>query len=291
MLCAAGCGLWQAAPLCCNARWWWCRRGCRWCCLVGAGLFAESLSKLEHIDLKLDPVNRYIVHINPQTAGYSQRQVGELYRTIEERFHALPGVEKVGISSFTPMEDNNNGWGVQIQGKPEHNAIATFIKANAEYFDSVGTRVVRGRGLRTRIRRARTRCRGEQGIRAATVQAGRKPDRAALRQAMKNRSGDWEIVGVVEDTAYQSATWKDHMMYFVPPAAASAECRLPDSIDKDENMYAGAIVLKTNRPVPEMEELARKTLAGINPNLSVVRFQTFTAQIADQFSQGGCFRD
>jgi hypothetical protein len=34
-----------------------------------------------------------------------------------------------------------------------------------------------------------------------------------------------------------------------------------------------------------MEELARKTLAGINPNLSVVRFQTFTAQIAEQFGQ------
>ncbi len=46
-----------------------------------------------------------------------RRQVGELYRTIEERFHAIPGVEKVGISSFTPMEDNNNGWGVQVAGK------------------------------------------------------------------------------------------------------------------------------------------------------------------------------
>jgi ABC-type antimicrobial peptide transport system permease subunit len=33
-----------------------------------------------------------------------------------------------------------------------------------------------------------------------------------------------------------------------------------------------------------MEELARKTLAGINSNLSVVKFQTFEAQIADQFS-------
>jgi macrolide transport system ATP-binding/permease protein len=34
-----------------------------------------------------------------------------------------------------------------------------------------------------------------------------------------------------------------------------------------------------------METLARKTLAGINPNLSVVRFQTFDAQIAEQFSE------
>ncbi|HEY3706064.1 MAG TPA: FtsX-like permease family protein [Terracidiphilus sp.] len=56
-------------------------------------------------------------------------------------------------------------------------------------------------------------------------------------------------------------------------------------IDKDENMCAGAIVLKTSRPVPSMEQLAEKTLAGINPNLSVVRSQTFTDQIAEQFGQ------
>src|SRR5262249_370400 len=105
--------------------------------LVGAGLFAKSPNKLQHLDLKLDPVNRYTVNINPQTAGYAQHQLGDLHRVIEERFHALPGVEKVGIASFTPMEDNNNGWGVQVQGKPEHNALATSIKANAEYFDSV----------------------------------------------------------------------------------------------------------------------------------------------------------
>jgi macrolide transport system ATP-binding/permease protein len=78
--------------------------------LVSAGLFARSLSKLQNTDLKLDAKNRYIVHINPQAAGYSQRQVGDLYRMIEERFHALPGVEKVGICTYTPMEDNNDGW-------------------------------------------------------------------------------------------------------------------------------------------------------------------------------------
>jgi predicted lysophospholipase L1 biosynthesis ABC-type transport system permease subunit len=46
--------------------------------LVGAGLFSQSLSKLQHTDLKLDSTNRYIVHFNPQAAGYSQRQVGDL---------------------------------------------------------------------------------------------------------------------------------------------------------------------------------------------------------------------
>ena len=56
-------------------------------------------------------------------------------------------------------------------------------------------------------------------------------------------------------------------------------------IEKDENMYAGAIVLQTNRPIPEMEKMARKALASINSNLSVVKFQSFEGQIADQFSE------
>jgi len=116
--------------------------------LVSAGLFAESLNKLEHIDLKLDATNRYIAHIKPQSAGYTQRQVGELYREIEDRFHAIPGVEKVGISSYTPMEDNNDGWSVVVEGKPDPHLESAALRANPEYFDSVGTRLLMGRGIR-----------------------------------------------------------------------------------------------------------------------------------------------
>ena len=35
--------------------------------------------------------------------------------------------------------------------------------------------------------------------------------------------GDYEIVGVVEDTAYQSVRWKDHTMYFLPLMQRAAE--------------------------------------------------------------------
>src|ERR1019366_3754658 len=86
--------------------------------LAGAGLFSQSLNKLQHTNLRLDARNRYIAHINPQAAGYAATQLEALYRTIEQRFHELPGVKKVGISLYTPMEDNNWGTGVQVQGQP-----------------------------------------------------------------------------------------------------------------------------------------------------------------------------
>jgi macrolide transport system ATP-binding/permease protein len=118
--------------------------------LAGAGMFIQSLNKLKSIDLKLDSTNRYIVHINPQAAGYATPQVEALYRTIENRFHAIPGVEKVGISTYTPMEENNWGEDVQIQGQPYQNGEASWVRGNAEYFDSVGTHVLMGRGFTPR---------------------------------------------------------------------------------------------------------------------------------------------
>ena len=46
-----------------------------------------------------------------------------------------------------------------------------------------------------------------------------------------------------------------------------------------------AIVIQTDRPMDNMQSLARQTLAAINPNLSVVKFQTFDEQIADRLTQ------
>ena len=250
--------------------------------LVGAGLFAESLNKLEHIDLKLDATNRYIVHMSPPTAGYATTQVGDLYRQIEERFHAIPGVTKVGIASYTPMEDDNNGWSVVVEGKPDPHLNASYAKVNPEYFDSVGTRVVMGRGFRVQDTAGSTTV---AVVNKNFVEKLFKPGENPIGQHFgggEKSAGDYEIVGVVENTPYQSAEWTDHRMYFVPLPQRPLSWTEP--IEKDENMYAEAIVVETDRPMPGMEELARKTLAAINPNLSVVRFQTFSAQIAEQFS-------
>jgi predicted permease len=249
--------------------------------LVGAGLFSQSLNKLQHADMQLETKNRYMVHINPQAAGYTQTQLEALYRTMEERFHVLPGVVKVGISAYTPMEDNNWGTGVQVQGQPNigHDASASIVRVNAQYFDAVGTRVVMGRG----IRETDTSTAPSVAVVNKTFAKKFFPRTNPIGQHFGNgpdATGDYQIVGVVEDTAYNSVRWKDHRMYFLPLMQRPASAKEP--IDKDMSLWAGAIVLETARPMSDMESLARRTLAGINPNLTVVKFQTFDAQIADR---------
>jgi len=247
--------------------------------LVGAGLFAQSLNKLQSADMHLDTRNRYIVHITPQAAGYSQTQVEQLYRTMEARFHALPGVLKVGIATYTPMEDNNWSNTVHVQGKNDADKNASFVKANAEYFDSVGTRVVMGRGFTPQD------IMGAPPITVVNrefVKQFFKPGENPIGHRMGGDPKDYEIVGVVEDTTYTEVQWKDHAMYFVPITQRPVDSKEP--VTSDMSMYAGAIVLQTGHPVNNMEKLAASTLSSINPNLTVVKFQTFDQQIADRFT-------
>lgn len=248
--------------------------------LVGAGLFSQSLTRLEHIDLKLDSRNRYIVHFNPQAPGYTQRQVGDLYQMLEQRFHAIPGVEKVGISTFTPMEDNNDGFSVRVQGEPDPHLSASFVKANSDYFDSVGTRVIAGRSIQEQDTPASTII---AVVNESFVKKLFKPGENPIGQhfGAPDRPGDYEIAGVVEDTAYTNATWTNHAMYFVPLLQRPTGIKKP--IENDEMMYASALVLKTARPMNDMETLVRRTFSEINPNLAIMKFQSFDRQIADRF--------
>jgi len=246
--------------------------------LVGAGLFAQSLGKLEHYDMKLDATNRYIVHFDSQSAGYSSAQLPALYRTIEDRFHQIPGIAEVGLSTYTPMEPYNDNTSVQIQGQPNLYRSSSYVWANSEYFDSVGTHLVMGRGFGPQDSpTAPAVAVVNQAFVKTYFKPGENPIGAHL--GSPDSPGDFTIVGVVDDTTYGSVRWKDHSMFFLRLLQQPAGDKKPD-----DYVFARAIVLETTRPMDNMEALARQTLSSINPNLSVVKFQTFSSQIGEQFT-------
>ncbi|WP_158750638.1 ABC transporter permease [Acidobacterium sp. S8] len=254
--------------------------------LVAAGLFAQSLSKAENVDMKLDATNRYIAHINPQAAGYKNTEVEPLYQTIVDRFHAIPGVLKVGLATYTPMEQNNWGSGVKVQGEPDLNKGASWVKGTPEYFDSVGTRVIMGRGFKTQdtLHAPPVAVVNQEFVKqffGKRNPIGHHFGFSGPSQAGKD--GAHEIVGVVEDTTYTSVYWKNHAMYFL---SLTQPAGIPDAdnpLEKDQSMYAGAIVIQTARPIAGFEKIVGDTLASINPNLTIVKFQTFQQQIDDRF--------
>jgi predicted permease len=255
--------------------------------LVAAGLFAQSLSKAENVNMKLDATNRYIAHINPQAAGYTNTEVEPLYQAIVDRFHAIPGVVKVGLATYTPMEANNWGSGVKVQGEADINKGASWVKGTPEYFDSVGTHVVMGRGftLQDTLNAPPVAVVNQEFVKlffGTRNPIGHRFGFSGPGQA--GLDGAHEIVGVVEDTTYSSVYWKNHAMYFLPLTQRAGSANDPKSpLEKDQSMYAGALVIQTSRPVPGFEKIVTDTLASINPNLTIVKFQTFQQQIDDRF--------
>ena len=257
--------------------------------LVAAGLFAQSLNKAENVNMKLDTTNRYIAHINPQGAGYKITELEPLYQAIVDRLHALPGVLKVGLSTYTPMEANDWGSGVKVQGDRNLNKTASWVKCTPEYFDSVGTHVVTGRGFTV-----------QDTLNAPAVAV---VNREFVKQFFGNRNpighrfgfddprhpgadGAHEIVGVVEDTIYTSVYWKDHAMYFLSLTQPAGNGSDPTyRKDQDGSMYAGALVVQTSRPIPGIEKIVGDALASISPNITIVKFQTFQQQIDDRFTE------
>jgi predicted permease len=251
--------------------------------LIAAGLFAQSLNKLQSTDLKLDSHNRYIIHINPQAAGYPGSRVGPLYQAFDNRFHAIPGVVHVAWATYTPMEDDNWGSGFKAEGSTEHTFGASTVWASPEYFDSVGTRVLNGRAIaRQDTPTSPTVVVVNKTFANDAFPKGTNPIGKRIGYGGHDSPLEFQIVGVVDDTPYESVRWKDHAMVFFPMLQRPASNKGP--IDTDGSLFAGAIVVETSHPMPDMESIARETLSSINPNLAVVKFQTFDQQIADRFS-------
>ncbi|WP_187142980.1 ABC transporter permease [Terriglobus albidus] len=254
--------------------------------LVGAGLMAKSLSKLENQDFGIVTENRVVAHFSPESSGYRQEQLQGLYDKITNDLHALPGVDKAALSLYTPLEGNNWGEGVYIQGRPEPGAQAkngaSWLRVGSEYFDIVGHRVLRGRGITAQDTATSLPV---VVVNEAFVKKffsnGENPLGAHFGISGMESVGDWEIVGVVSDIKYNDLRQPTRAMYFRPLLQVAHTKPQDDT----RSLYAGAIMLTTKGHVGNLESQVRRTLANINPNLTVVNYNTFEEQVRGQFDQ------
>jgi macrolide transport system ATP-binding/permease protein len=254
--------------------------------LVAAGLMAKSLNKLENQDFGVVVDNRVVAHFSPENAGYKPEQLQGLYDKIDQNMHALPGVERASLSLYTPLEGNNWGEGVFIQGRPEPGVNdqigASWLRVGPEYFDIVGHRVLRGRGITVHDTATSTPV---VVVNETFVKKffphGENPIGVHFGISGVKSSGDWEIVGVVSDIKYNNLRQPTRAMYF-RPLLQVAHTEPEGDI---RSLYAGAIMLQTKGSIDGLESQIRRTLANIDPNLTVTRYDTFAGQIHGQFNQ------
>jgi len=178
--------------------------------------------------MKLECYEPRYLHINPQAAGYATTQVEALYRTIEDRFHSLPGVgSRWGWPPTRPWKRNNWGTGVKIQGEPDPEKGASWVKGTAILRFGGNTRR-NGPGIfYAGHAKGASRRGGESGVRQAVLRRT-QPHRPPLRPfPIPAKMVPMRIVGVVEDTTYTSVYWKKPRHVLRAADAAASELRQP----------------------------------------------------------------
>jgi len=259
-----------------------------WSVILLAGAFAttKSLSNLEHQNFGIETTNRYVVQFDPKAAGYAPAQLPALDREIENRFGALPGATHVSLARYLPMGGNMWGSCVIREGEPQPGpakaCFAMWDRVSAGFLDSLGVPVVRGRGFSASDSETTQAVALVNEAFARRYFPGENPIGQHFGINLARDSGRFEIVGVFADFMMTNPHGDDRPLFLRP--ATQQLTGLGDA-GEASSMYLGCLVVAFARPVQDAENLMRRTLAGIDPNLTVFKFQTYDAQVAGNFTQ------
>ncbi|MGA8110043.1 MAG: ABC transporter permease [Acidobacteriaceae bacterium] len=266
--------------------------------LCAAGLLILSLRKLEHQHFGFDPTHRTIVRFNAVTSGLQPEQLDDFYRKVNDSLSAIPGVERVAWSTWSPMDGNNYSEDVYIDGQPAPPPgsavnMTSWVRVSPSYFAAIGTRVLEGRTFTDSDNR--------------TSEPEAVVDEAFVKRFLKGENpigahfGDWDaahpavytIVGVVETAQYWPPNDPEeagHPMYFLPSGQWTAPApTTPQGAAEAQFLmnthYMPTLEIETHGAVPELDAQVQNRLAEINPNLMIVHEHSFVEQVQGAFSQ------
>jgi len=257
--------------------------------LAGAILMTRSLINLEHQNFGVATSNRYVVHIDPAGAGYTGQRLPALYRQIEDRFSALPSMVNMSLAMYSPLEGDNWSECVIPQGhpapRPNENCGSTWDRVGIRFLDSIGVPIVRGRGFTEQDTAASPQVAVVNEAFVKRFFSNQDPVGQHFGIDLPQYSGSIEIVGVFADFKMNNPRDPIRPVFLRSLAQPFAGYKEPDLISTETNsMFMQAMVLDFNAPQANADALIRHTLAGIDPNLTVMDLRSFGAQVAGNFN-------
>ena len=114
--------------------------------LAGAGLMVRTLQNLKGLDPGFDTRNILLFNIEPQLAGYKEANADSLYRDLQDRLAATPGVIAVSYSSMPLLSNGLMITGFHLAGTPKDQiSEADMFPVGPKFFDTMHMRVLAGR--------------------------------------------------------------------------------------------------------------------------------------------------
>jgi putative ABC transport system permease protein len=260
--------------------------------LSAAAMLGGSLRNLEHQSFGFDPDGRYLVSITSLLQGnHKQEQLVPLFREIQDRLSAIPGVRGVSSATYAPMSGSQWGHDIRVQGKPEpgqkDEVSADWTRITPGFFDTIGAPMQAGRAINEDDNANTRHVAVINDAFAKKFFGNQNPVGQRFGPAPVRNAGTYEIVGVVQNIHY--VTWgfrdPDRAMYYIPEAQ-TAHFEQPD-LQSDElwsqNLW-NIVIWAPGHPANMLLQV-KKALAEVDPDLVIYDIQPYSRVIQGTFDQ------
>jgi predicted permease len=257
--------------------------------LAGAGLLTRSLHNLEHQSFGFETDHRLGIVMNGPPASYSEAQLDPLYRALQARLAAIPGVERAALALYTPYIDN---WGELVipegKGVPQvldDNVGTSWDRVSTGYLETMGQPIVRGRSILEQD----TGTTRSVAVVSETFAKRFFPSQDAIGKHfgldLPQYSTAFEIVGIVRDAKYQNPGRAPRAMFYAPLAQRVAYDQPIMALIDHRSHYIEAAVLQLRGSSMGMEAMIRRAFSEIDPNLTIINVQPLQQQVDTNFDQ------
>ncbi|MBV8207812.1 MAG: ABC transporter permease [Acidobacteria bacterium] len=256
--------------------------------LAAAGLVTQSLRNLEHQKFGFEAENRYIAFFDPELAGYTTDRLPPMYEELQRRLKQLPGVRSASYAMYIPQVENNWSTGVfpeEHLPEPGKENGASWTRISPEYFESLGTPVLRGRAITEQDTASSRRVAVINEAFARKFFPNEDPMGKRFGKDARDHAADYEIVGITADVKYNDPFSPARAMFFLPFTQTVQYKDPSDRSGEERSMFANNIVLQVSGNPPGLERQVQSVLASLNPNLALLRFLSYGQQVNTEFSQ------
>ena len=224
--------------------------------LVGAGLFVRSLRNVRdiHMGYDVDPV--MLVDLQMRGMKLDSAQTVALRRRLLQAAKTIPGAENASLANAVPFWST---WSVAlfVQGIDTVGRLGEFDlnSVSPEYFATLGTRVVRGRGLTDADAEHAPRAMVVSQAMGQALWPGKDPIGQCVRMNADTMPCTY-VVGVAENIKSQSLAADSGYFYYVPAAQFSPQ--------------NGGLFVRTRGAAKNFKEAVRRGLQREMPGASYV---------------------
>ncbi len=254
--------------------------------LAASGLLLRSYEKMRAVNPGYRPDHSLVASYSlPRKQYESQAAVDQFNQELLRRLQALPGVESVGLTSFLPANGTYGNSAIVAEGyvppKPGTIDLATMIQVQGDYFQAMGTPLLRGR-LLTPADKA-----GSQLVivvnKALADQSwpGQDPIGKRMRIGTPEMQTPWAtVIGEVADVKEGSPDVPDRQQCYI--AIDQAETFFGSlGSPTDLNGNSGFVALRTSLPPEQMENSLRATVHSMDPQLPLNQVETMEHAISE----------